>query len=256
VEEAEGLALGFPGAGGFHPADLAARLPVRAAGGDQSPAPAVQALVPVGLRPRLGLDGPPSEAAPDEVIELLLPARRLDLGQCLDVPRGGPGVPTKLAVAFVVEPDGTAGAVRAAAGPAAEALESCAAGVAAGWEFPTSDGRVGPFAVVIDVEPFPGGVAPVYAGSLGLRPTPRNAACLAAPVQRMDGPASASRVVLKLAVDTSGRPVLVHPLTAAPEPVIAAAVGAVRGCAWNPGAGPDGHPAPMWTTATVTVVGR
>jgi hypothetical protein len=259
VEDPRSLALGIPGAGGFHPADLTARPPLRAAAGSGAPAPSpsVQALVPEGLRARVGLEGAPAAAGPDAAVELLLPSRRLELAQCLDVARAAPRAGARLVVVFLVEADGRTGAVRAAAEPHEPGLEACAAGVAGDWEFPIGEGRSGPFAAVLDVEALPGGVAPVYPGASGLRPAPRNPACLAAPMQVAEGVAVATRsVTLKLAVDPSGRAVLVQPLTPAPEAVMAAAVHAVRSCAWSPGTGPDGRPAPVWITATVTVGGR
>ena len=256
VEDPGSLALGIPGAGGFHPADLTARPPPRVAPGSEAaaPSPAVQALVPEGLRARLGLDAAPVPAGPDGAVMLLLPSRRLELAQCLDVPRAAPRAAARLAVVFLVEADGRTGTVRAAAEPPEPGLEACATGVASDWEFPFGEGRSGPFAAVLDVEPLPGGVAPVYPGASSLRPAPRDAACLSAPAVVTDGAATATRsVTLKLAVDPAGRPVLVHALTPAPEGVIAAAVGAVRSCAWSSGTGPDGRPAPVWITATVTV---
>jgi hypothetical protein len=256
VEEPASLALGIPGAGGFDPADLTPRTAPRTATGSLAPSPAVQAMVPPALRSRVGLDGPTGEAGPDAAIELLLPSRRLELSQCLDVPRAAPRSGARLAVSFLVEPDGRPGAVRAATSPAEPGVEACAAGVAAEWQFPIGSGRSGPFAVVVDLEALPGGVAPVYSGSSGLRPAPRDPTCLAAPAPPSEGtPVAARSVTLKLAVDPAGRAVLVHALTPAPWPAIAAAVEAVRGCAWAPGTGPDGRPAPVWTTATVTVGG-
>jgi hypothetical protein len=256
VEDVASLALAIPGGGGVHPADLAARPERRPAPSEPPATPAaIQARVPERLRARLGLDGAPGGAAPDAAVELLLPARKLELGQCLDVARAEPLAATRLAVAFVVEADGRAGAVRAAADPADPGVEACAAEVAAAWEFPAGDAPVGPFAVVMDLEPLPDGASPVYPGPSGLRPAPREPGCIEAAVRLPDGALTKS-VTLKLAVTPDGRAALIHALTPVPEAVVAAVAEAARACRWTPGAGPGGRPAPVWTTVTVRVGSR
>jgi hypothetical protein len=61
---------------------------------------------------------------------------------------------------------------------------------------------------------------------------------------------------VKLAVDRAGAPALVHALTPAPEPILAAVTDAVRRCAWSPGADSDGRPATLWVTLTVNLAAR
>ena len=254
VSDPGALVLGVPGTGGFHPADLEAREPPRPSGeAALAPSSAVVASVPEALRPRLALDGPTSGAPPDPAVVLLLPARRVELGQCLEVPRSSPRELVRLAVAFAVEPDGRTSGIRAASLPDEHEAEACAAALAGGWEFPLADRALGPFAVEYDLEPLPEGAAPGYAGPGALRPAPKDAACLA---RARGGGGTGRTVSLKLAVDAGGRASLVHALSPAPEALVAAAAEAVRACPWSPGTGADGRPALLWTTVAVPVGSR
>ena len=254
VSDPGALVLGLPGAGGFHPADLAARETPSPSGPEAlAPSAAVAASVPAALRPRLALDGPTTPAPPDAAVSLLLPARKVELGQCLEVPRSAPRERVRLAVAFAVEPDGRTSGVRTASLPAEPEVEACAAALAGAWEFPIAGRTLGPFAVAYELEPLPGGEAPGYAGPEDLRPAPRDPGCLARALP-VGGPVRT--VSLKLAVDAGGRASLVHPLSLAPEALLAAAAEAVRACPWSPGTGAGGRPTLLWTTVTVPIGSR
>lgn len=56
---------------------------------------------------------------------------------------------------------------------------------------------------------------------------------------------------MKLAVDVDGRPLLVHPISVAPDRRLKEAARAVRSCHFVPGTGEDGRPALVWTTVTL-----
>jgi len=228
VEDPGSLALAIPGAGGVHPADLAARAGV-------------------------GSTVSPEQAAADPAVELLLPARRVELAQCLDVARAAPRKPARLELSFVVEADGRTGAVRATSEPSEPALEGCAAEVAQAWEFPSGAGRAGPFVVRLELEPFPGGVLPAYPGAAGLRAAPREPGCVAAAL-KLPPDTFSGAITVKLAVDPEGRASLVQALTPAPEAAVAAVSQAIRSCPWTPGAS-GGRPVPVWTTFTLRVGG-
>ena len=58
------------------------------------------------------------------------------------------------------------------------------------------------------------------------------------------------------AVDGSGAPVLYHPLTPAPDSIVAAVGEAIRKCEWVPGADPNGRSVPLWLTLPVRLEGR
>ncbi|MFO0582638.1 MAG: tetratricopeptide repeat protein [Anaeromyxobacter sp.] len=227
AEDPGSLALAVPGTGGVHPADLAGR--------------AVGTVV----------SG--SQAEGDAAVALLLPARKLELAPCLDAARAAPARPVRLELAFVVEADGRAGEVRASTDPPEPALEACASEVALDWSFPAGPARAGPFAVRLDVDPFPGGVAPLYPGATGARPAPREPGCVAAAL-RAPADTVARTLTFKLAVDPEGRASLVAPLTAAPEPLLEAASRAIRSCRFTPGSA-AGRPAPVWTTMTLRIGG-
>ena len=58
-------------------------------------------------------------------------------------------------------------------------------------------------------------------------------------------------LTVKFAVDGSGAPVLFHPLTPAPDSVVAAVGEAIRRCEWSPGADPNGRSVPLWLTLPI-----
>ncbi|HET9552687.1 MAG TPA: hypothetical protein VFP50_06945, partial [Anaeromyxobacteraceae bacterium] len=179
------------------------------------------------------------------------------LGACYEAPRKNPGVRAEVLVAFLVEADGRTGEVRAAAEPADPELEACAAELVSGWEFPLAEGGLGgPYLVRHAFAAAPG-PAPELTPPGGLRPALRQPGCLerrlrVAPEQR----GAASAVTVKLAVDAAGAPAMLHALTPAPEPLVAAVEEAVRGCEWTAGADASGRPGTFWLTVTVRTDGR
>jgi hypothetical protein len=254
-------ALGIPGAGGFSPGEL---WPVRILSAKRTrsdlerPPAAVQAAVPPSLRARLGVDLPPRPAtAKDPPVELLVALRRHQLGQCHEAPRSGARPATEAFAGFLVDGDGRAVEVRAATQPPDGALDACLGDLVSGWEFPSSpEGIAGPYLVRYSFEAA-AGPAPGYVGPGSLRPALRDPACLERALALPSGfRGSTGSVTVKLAVDATGAPALVHALTPAPDPILAAAEEAVRRCRWSPGAGDDGRPTALWTTVTVGLQGR
>ena len=158
---------------------------------------------------------------------------------------------------FFVAADGRPLEVRAATSPADAALEACVAELVSGWEFPASPGGVeGPYLVryAFDADP---AVPPEYAGPGSIRPALRDPGCVE---RELHVPAelrgSAGSVTVKLAVDPTGAPVLLHALTPAPDDLLAAVARAAGRCAWSPGTGSDGGPASLWLTLTVKLDAR
>jgi len=256
VGEVQTLALGIPGAGGFHPADLAAADVVgrRSREEVRRPPEALLASVPPALRERLGLAGAPRpDAGEDRPVDLLVALRRHELGACYASERKNPGLPTEALVAFLVEGDGRAAEVRPAALPADSELETCVAEVVAGWEFPMPAGGLGgPYLVRATFEAAPATAAPQLTPPGGLRPSQRTPGCVD---RRLRVPAGYRGIfggaTVKLAVDGNGAPILLHAITPTPEPVLAAITEAVRACEWVPGADARGRPATLWLTLPV-----
>jgi hypothetical protein len=260
VAERSSLALGIPGTGGFHPTDLASRPAGPRRSREHLPQLPIEQLagLPAPLRQRLQQDRPAEgEVAPDEPVELLLRLRRAQLATCLERERSHPAA-TRLAAVFLVESNGRPGQLRAATEPADPGLEACATEVIQGWSFPAPDGGVsGPYLVRFDFEAAPPGAAPRFAAPGLLRAALKEAGCLERHL-RVPGEARgvANAVTVKLVVDTAGRPVLLHALTPAPAPLVAAIAEAARACAFTPGVGEDGLPVALWLTVTVRLEGR
>ncbi len=63
-------------------------------------------------------------------------------------------------------------------------------------------------------------------------------------------------LTVKFAVDGSGAPVLYHPLTPAPDSIVAAVGEAIRRCEWSPGADANGRSVPLWLTLAVRLEGK
>jgi TPR repeat protein len=261
VDEPRSYALGIPGAGGFHPTDLSAAPRAARRSRDEvrrPPAPLLAALPPP-LAARLGLRPPARPAEPpDAAVELLLDLRRQQLATCYEAPRRSPGAGAEVLVAFLVEADGRTGEVRAAAEPADPELEACAAEVVSGWELPLAEGGLGgPYLVRRAFLPAPAGAAPELTPPGGLRPALRQPGCLE---RRLRVPpeyrGAVGEVAVKLAVDAAGAPALLHAVTPAPEPLVAAIEEAARGCEWSPGADASGRKATFWLTVSVRLDGR
>jgi hypothetical protein len=255
VAERYSFALGIPGAGGFHPIDLTQRSsgPLRSRGPlRRLPADRLASL-PAPLRQRLELEPVAGDASsPDEPVELLLRLRRSQLATCLERERTTPAA-ALLAAFFLVESNGKPGELRAATEPVEPALESCALEVIGGWSFPVPAGGLGgPHLIGFTFEAPPPGPAPEYASTSGVRAALKEPACLERNLRLPEAYRGAeSAVAIKLAVDTSGKPVLFHTLTPAPEQLVALIGDAVRSCAFTPGVGGDGRPAALWLTLIV-----
>jgi TPR repeat protein len=261
VDEPRSLALGIPGAGGFHPADLApvASGPRRTREEMRRPSQPLIEAVPPALRPRLQL-APPVRAddGVDAPVDLLVALRRQQLGTCYEAPRQNPGVRTEVLVVFLVEADGKTVEVRAAAQPADAELEACAAEVAAGWEFPVPAGGLGgPYLARFAFEPAPFGAPPQFQPVGGLRPSLKEPGCIERRLRVPPHyPGTVGAATVKLAVDGNGAPILLHAVTPAPEPLLAAIADAVQGCEWLPGADAGGRKATLWLTLPVRIGGR
>jgi hypothetical protein len=260
VDDRASFALGIPGAGGFHPGDLAAVGGGRKRTLDEArrPPASLVAEVPPALRARLGVDGPARpDRAPDPAVDLLVALRRGLLGQCYEAARTE-AQPVETAAVFLVDADGKVADLRAAAVPVDGELEACLVEQLSAWEFPVAlDGLSGPFLVRVRFEAPPPGKAPALAGPGWLRPALKDPGCvertLAVPAGYRAANATAT---VRLLVDASGAPGLVHPLAPVPDPVLGAVALAVGRCAWDPGADPAGQPAAVWTTLTVSTAGR
>lgn len=261
VADAWSLALGIPGGGGYHPADLTpadvigrrSREEVR-----RPPEPLLAAAPPV-LRERLGLGAAPRPGTgEDPPVDLLVALRRHQLGACYGSERRSPGQPAEAYATFLVEADGRAAEVRPAALPADPELETCVGEVVAGWEFPMPAGGLGgPYLVRFTFEAAPPGDAPQPVPPGGLRPASKVAGCverrLRLPAEHRELFAGAT---VKFAVDAAGRPALLHAITPAPDPVVAAIGEAIRACEWSPGADASGRRAAFWLTLAVRPPGR
>lgn len=260
VDDPASFALGIPGAGGFHPGELA---PVpggrkRTLEEARRPPTALQAAVAPELRVRLNVNGEARPDGPaDPAVELLLELRRGLLGQCA-ASVGVVASAVEADAVFLVDGDGRVTDPKVAALPADAELEACVLEQVAAWEFPAAaDGLGGPYLVRHRFDPAPVGPAPALAGPGWLRPALRDPGCvertLEAPAEYRAGSSTAT---VRLAVDGAGAPSRVHPLAPLPEPLLAAVTAAVRRCEWAPGADPAGRPAPIWTTLTVKIGGR
>jgi TPR repeat protein len=256
VTEAQSLALGIPGAGGFHPSDLASADVVgrRSREEVRRPTEALLAAVPPALRERLGLGAAPRPGSgEDPPADLLVALRRQQLGACYESERKNPGARAEVLVTFLVEGDGRPAEVRPAATPPDPELESCVAEVVGGWEFPMPAGGLGgPYLVRYAFEPAPAGSKPQLTPPGGLRPSQKSPGCVE---RKLKVPADYRGIfggaTVKLAVDGNGTPVLLHAVTPAPEPVVAAIADAVRACEWASGADANGRPATLWLTLPV-----
>jgi TPR repeat protein len=261
VSEPRSLALGIPGAGGFHPADLAPVPPAQKRTREEvrQPPQALIESVPPALRSRLGL-APPVRADDglDPAIDMLVALRRQQLGRCYEVPRRQPGARTEVLVAFLVEADGHPVEVRAAAQPADAELEACAAEVVSEWEFPVPPGGLGgPHLARYTFESAPSGAPPQFQPPGGLRPSLKVPGCLEKRLRvPPDFRGTAGAATVKLAVDGNGAPILLHAVTPAPEPLLAAIGDAVRACEWLPGADASGRRLTLWVTVPVQLGGR
>jgi TPR repeat protein len=261
VEERTSHALGIPGAGGFHPGDLAPAPagPRRVRDEVRQPPEALQATVPPALRPRLGLDGP-SRTGPveDPPVDLLVDLRRHQLGACYEVARKNPGRRTEVRTAFLVESDGRTSEVRSATEPGDPEVEACATEVVQQWEFPVPDGGLGgPYLVRYAYESAPAGPAPRFADPDGLRPALRQPGCVERKLMvPADYRGTTASVTVKVAVDGSGAPILFHNITPAPDALVGAIAAAVRACDCSAGADERGRPLPLWLTLTVRVEAR
>ena len=261
VDAAGACALGIPGAGGYSPGELSSREVSgerRRLSDLERPPAALQEAIPPGLRAQLGMNAPAREGSGDDPpVDVLVALRRYQLGQCDEAPRAAARPATEALAVFFLDGDGRAVEVRTATAPADRALEDCAREVVSGWEFPSSSGGLaGPYLARYGFEAA-SGPAPAYAGPGALRPALRDPACVeqgvVVPAEYRE---STGAVTVKLAVDATGAPGLVHALAPVPDPILAAVADAVRRCAWSPGAGEDGRPVPLWTTLVVRIEAR
>jgi hypothetical protein len=258
----ESFGLGFPGAGGFHPAELSkGKASARRASLAESarPTPAVKQAAPVAVRGRLGLEvDPREEDGGDPAVELLTALRRQQLGQCYEQQRTSPTVRSELFVAFAIDGDGRPVRTRAAAEPPDPLLEVCGIDLVASWEFPVPKGEVaGPFLLRFPFDAAPPGAAPTFAARNFLRPAQRVPNCVEAKLRvPPDYRGTVGSLTVKFAVDGSGQPVLYHPITPAPDSIVAAVGEAIRKCEWSPGADNTGRSIPLWLTLTVKLEGK
>jgi TPR repeat protein len=261
VDAAGACALGIPGAGGYSPGELSSREVSgerRRLSDLERPPAALQEAIPPGLRAQLGMNAPAREGSGDDPpVDVLVALRRYQLGQCDEAPRAAARPATEALAVFFLDGDGRAVEVRTATAPADRALEDCAREVVSGWEFPASSGGLGgPYLARYAFEAA-SGPAPDHAGPGALRPALRDPACVergvVVPAEYRE---STGAVTVKLAVDATGAPGLVHALAPVPDPILAAVADAVRRCAWSPGAGEDGRPVPLWTTLVVRIEAR
>jgi TPR repeat protein len=258
----DSFALGFPGSGGFHPAELSRGRASAARGSlDDAtrPTPSVKLAAPPPVRGRLGLDVEPRSAdRPDAPVELLVGLRRQQLGQCYEQPRTSPATRAELFVVFAVDGDGKAARIRAAAEPADPLLEVCGIDLVSTWDFPVpASGIAGPFLVRYGFEAAPPGPAPAFAGRGFLRPSARAPGCVDAKLTvPADFRGTVGSLTVKFAVDGSGAPVLYHPLTPAPDSIVAAVGEAIRRCEWAPGADANGRSVPLWMTLPIKLEAR
>jgi hypothetical protein len=257
VADRTSYALGIPGAGGFHPIDLAPPPGGPRLARGQLPAGQVAGL-PGPLRAKLQLEGSAGDVTQgDEAVELLSALRRPQLASCLERERSQPAA-TALASIFLLDAGGRPVEQRVASEPGDAGLEGCVQELVQAWSFPVPPGGgSGPHLVRIDFEAAPPGPAPGYATPGGLRAALKEPSCVER-MLRLPEPSrgALNEVTVKLAVDLAGRPYYVHALTPAPAPVVAAIGAAVRACAFTPGVDETGHPAPLWLTLTVKLDGR
>jgi hypothetical protein len=253
----ESFALGFPGSGGFHPAELSkgrAAAPRTSMEEATRPTPSVKQAAPPAVRMRLGFEVAPRPAdAGDPPVELLIALRRQQLGQCYEQARSSSSTRAELFVAFAVDGDGRPARVRAAAEPTDALLEVCGIDLVSAWEFPVpKDGVSGPFLLRYAFEPAPPGPPPTFAARGFLRPAARAPGCVESKLQiPPEFRGTVGSLTVKFAVDGSGAPVLFHPLTPAPDSVVAAVGEAIRRCEWSPGADPNGRSVPLWLTLPI-----
>jgi TPR repeat protein len=257
VADRTSYALGIPGAGGFHPIDLApAQGGPRHARG-QLPADQVASL-PASVRAKLRLEGPGDDLTQgDEAVELLVALRRSQLASCLERERSQPAA-TVMAATFLLDAGGRPVDQRVASEPGDAGLEGCVQELVQAWSFPVPPGGgSGPHLVRVDFEAAPPGPAPGYATPGGLRAALKEPGCVERKLRLPENSRGAvNAATVKLAVDLAGRPYYVHALTPASAPVVAAIGAAVRACAFTPGIDEAGHPASLWLTLTVKLDGR
>ncbi len=256
VAETQSLALGIPGGGGYHPSDLTSADVIGRRNREEvrRPTEALLAAVPPVLKERLGLTGAPKAGSGEDLpVDLLVALRRQQLGACYESERKHPEQRTEALVVFLVEADGHAAELRPAALPADPELETCVADVVGGWEFPMPAGGLGgPYLVRYAFDGAPAGAQPQLTPPGGLRPSQRSPGCVD---RKLRVPAAYRGIfggaTVKLAVDAGGAPTLLHAITPAPDPVVAAIAEAVRGCEWAPGADAAGRPLTLWLTLPV-----
>ena len=244
----ESFALGFPGSGGFHPAELskARGRPRRASldGGD-APDRVGEAGDAAVVRTRLGFDVEPRAAdEADPAVELLLALRRQQLGQCYEQARTDAAIRTELFLVFAVDADGRPARVRAAAEPTDPLLEACGIDLVAERGSSRCRRRGSP-------APSSSATPSRRRRRARRRPSPRAASCVPSRGRRAASRRSwpvppeyrgtVGSLTVKFAVDGSGAPVLFHPLTPAPDSVVAAVGEAIRRCEWSPGADANGR---------------
>jgi TPR repeat protein len=254
VSERASFALGLPGSGGFHAGELGTGRSSRGAPDDVlRPPAALRAAVPEELRGRLGVAGAAREGEEDPAVGMLVALRRHQLGQCYESPRAAGHAATALYVTFQTDGDGKTAHVRAVSQPGDALLEACASELVVGWEFPQPTGSAGgPYLARATFDPQPPGPAPAFSSPGGLRPAPKDAGCVERTLRiPPDLRGAVGSVTVKFAVDTGGRPSLLHALTPAPEGIVAAIATAIERCGWSAGADADGRPATLWTTQTV-----
>jgi TPR repeat protein len=258
----DSFALGFPGSGGFHPAELSrgkVAAPRVSLEDSTRPTPSLKLAAPPAVRARLGFDVEPRAADQgDPPVELLIALRRQQLGQCYEQARTDASQRAELFLVFAVDADGRPARSRAAAEPPDPLLEVCGIDLAATWEFPVpKSGISGPFLVRYAFEPAPPGPPPAFAGRGFLRPSARAPGCVESRLRvPEDYRGTVGSLTVKFAVDGSGTPVLYHPLTPAPDSIVTAVGEAIQRCEWAPGADSNGRNVPLWLTLPVRIEGR
>jgi len=261
VDDRRSFALGLPGLGGFSPGELSAvstRGPKHGLEDVRRPTETIVAAVPAGLRGKLGVDLAPRPVSGDDpAVELLVALRRHELGQCYEAPRAARRQATEAYATFFVTADGRALDVRAATAPADPPLEACVSELVSHWEFPASPAGVeGPYLVRHAYEAVTA-AAPEFAGPGSLRPALKDPGCVERGLRVPEAyRGSTGTVTVKLAVDATGAPGLLHALTPVPDAILAAVAEAAGRCAWSPVADSDGRPASLWVTLTVKLEAR
>jgi hypothetical protein len=261
VTEPYSFALGIPGTGGFHPADLTPARDGERRSADELRRPTRELLaqLPVALQERLQLTRPPREGVQaDPPVDMLVALRRQQLGTCLEQADRQAAPLRELVGVFLVGSSGRPEEIRVAAEPPNPEVERCASELLAGWEFPVPDGGLSGLHLVRHAfDPAPPGPAPEYPVSGGLRPALEVPGCVERAVKLpAEARGTTGSVTVKLAIDLQGTPILIHPISLAPEPVVAAVTAAIRTCAWRPGVDEHGRKGVFWLTLPVGIEAR